>query len=77
MIGPQKPGRNRGYDPSNNNAPLQFDANKGKPPMPLEGKSIVSHIALQKCVYAVKFFLQTCSKFLFETGAHLKFEGII
>ena len=37
MIGPQKPGRNRGYDPSNNNAPLQFDANKGKPPMPLEG----------------------------------------
>ena len=37
MIGPQKPGRNRGYDPSNNNAPLQFDSSKGKPPMPVEG----------------------------------------
>ena len=38
MIGPQKPGRNRGFDPNSNNAPLQFDGSKGKPPMPLEGK---------------------------------------
>ncbi|XP_071164849.1 ecto-NOX disulfide-thiol exchanger 2-like [Mytilus edulis] len=39
MIGPQKPGRNRGFDPNSNNAPLQFDGSKGKPPMPLEGNS--------------------------------------
>lgn len=35
LIGPQiPPGR---MDPMHNNAPLQFNTNKGKPPMALEG----------------------------------------